>query len=173
MLNWLRRAVGRSIDDPPQGADRLLILEREAQSLRLGLAERERAVASLRGELERQRNGQSAYIDEAVRARIERLMTCVAAPVAQLLTQAHLLEVEGRPVQAKDVLAVAKRLVRALEDEGLTSEGRVGESVSFDPNRHEPLGGDASIAPGKSGIIRFVGLTYRGELVRKAGVEEG
>src|SRR5215475_368731 len=162
MLKWLSRTSRQAAEPALQVDD--LALKREAQRLRLEMEEREKLVASLKGELERQRNGLSAYIDEAVRARIERLMTGVAAPVAQLLTQAHLLEVEGRPVQAKDVLAVAKRLVRALEDEGLTLDGRVGESVSLDPNRHEPVGGNASIAPGQSGVIRFIGLTYRGEL---------
>jgi molecular chaperone GrpE (heat shock protein) len=171
-LNWLRKLLGQSITALPQSDDRLLMLDREVQSLRLELAEQERSVASLKSELERQRNNQSTYIDEAVRAEIVRLMTGMAAPVAQLLTQAYLLEAEGRPVQAKDVLAIAKRLARVLEDEGLSTEGHVGESVVFDPNRHEPLGGDTSIAPGQAGVIRFVGLRYRGDLVRKAGVEK-
>jgi hypothetical protein len=65
-------------------------------------------------------------------------MADVAAPVAQLFTQAHLLEVEGKPVQAKDALAVAKRLVRALE----------------------------------AVVVRFAGVSYRGRLIRKAGVEK-
>jgi molecular chaperone GrpE (heat shock protein) len=164
--------LGQSINALPQVTDRLLVLEREVQSLRLELAERERSVAGLKSELERQRNNQNAYIDAAVRDKIERLMIGAAAPVAQLLTQAHLLEAEGRPVQAKEVLTIAKRLVRLLEDEGLYTEGHVGESVNFDPNRHEPMGGDASIAPGQAGVIRFVGLRYRGNLVRKAGVEK-
>jgi molecular chaperone GrpE (heat shock protein) len=164
--------LGQSINALPQVTDRLLVLEREVQSLRLELAERERSVAGLKSELERQRNNQNAYIDAAVRDKIERLMIGAAAPVAQLLTQAHLLEAERRPVQAKEVLTIAKRLVRLLEDEGLYTEGHVGESVNFDPNRHEPMGGDASIAPGQAGVIRFVGLRYRGNLVRKAGVEK-
>ena len=58
-------------------------------------------------------------VTEAVQAQVEQLLADAATPVAQLLTQAHLLETEERPVQAKDALAVAKRLVRTLEDHGL------------------------------------------------------
>lgn len=150
---------------------RVLELEREAQNLRLELKERERVVANLKGELERQRSGASDRVAEAVQAQVEQLLADAAAPVAQLLTQAHLLEVEGKPVQAKDVLAVAKRLVRTLEDNGLTPEGSVGETVPFDPNRHEPLSADASLKPGQPVTLRFVGVAYQGKLLRKAGVE--
>ena len=127
-------------------------------------------MANLKEELERQRSGASARVDEAVQAQMERLLADAAAPVAQLLTQAHLLEVEGKPVQARDVLAVAKRLVRTLEDNGLTLEGSVGETTPFDPNRHEPLSADASPAEGQPVVVRFVGVAYQGKLLRKAGV---
>ena len=146
-------------------------LEREAQRLRLDLAEQEKMVAQLKVELERQRSGSSAHASEAVQAQVEQLLSDVATPVAQLLTQAHLLEVEGKPVQAKDVLAVTKRLVRTLEDNGLTLEGRVGESVPFDPDRHEPLSTDVSPKSGQMVTVRFVGVAYRSKLLRKAGVE--
>jgi molecular chaperone GrpE (heat shock protein) len=173
MLKWLKRTLGQAAEPAPQADD--LALKREAQSLRLEMEERERLVASLKSELERQRNGESARITEAVQSRIEKLMADVAAPVTQLFTQAHLLEVEGKPVQAKDVLAVAKRLVRALEDEGLKLEGGVGETASYDPNRHEPLGGQTAqtgLTLGQPIVTRFAGVSYRGRLIRKAGVEK-
>ncbi len=147
-------------------------LEREAQRLRLDLAEQEQLALQLKQELERQRSGSSAHVSEAVQAQVEQLLSDVATPVAQLLTQAHLLEVEGKPVQAKDVLAVAKRLVRVLEDNGLTLEGRVDERVLFDSNHHEPLSADVSLKPGQMVTVRFVGVAYRGKLLRKAGVEQ-
>ncbi len=171
MRKWLVAIFGKR---PPEGMaadERGLALAREAQSLRLELEERERAVANLKEELERQRNSAGAHIDEAVQAQMERLLADAAAPVAQLLTQAHLLEVEGKPVQARDVLAVAKRLVRILEDNGLTLEGSVGETVPFDPNRHEPLSANASLKSGQPAVMRFVGVAYQGKLLRKAGVE--
>jgi molecular chaperone GrpE (heat shock protein) len=113
-------------------------LQRELQSLRLEIEEYGRKLETLTEDLERQQAGESARIAQAVQAQLEKSLTEMAAPIAQLRTQAHLLEMEGEAVPATDVLAVAKRLVRALEDEGLTLEGGVGETTSFDPNRHAP-----------------------------------
>lgn len=166
MLEWFAKLFGKKPTD-----ESVAELEREAQSLRLELEERDRVVANLKGELERQRGSASAHVSEAVQVQVEGLLADVATPVAQLLTQAHLLEVEGQPVQARDVLAVAKRLVRTLEDNGLTLEGSVGESVPFDPDHHEPLSADAPLNPGQTVAVRFVGVAYRGKLLRKAGVE--
>jgi molecular chaperone GrpE (heat shock protein) len=150
----------------------VLALQREAQTLRLELEEKERSVTNLKRELERQRSGESTRVAEAVQVQMERLLTDAAAPVTQLVTQAHLLEVEGKPVQTKDVLAVARRLARVLEDEGLTLEGNVGATVPFDPNHHEPLGGDTALTSGQAIVVRFVGAAYRGKILRKAGVEK-
>lgn len=171
MLNWLRRVLSKPEADEDRNDERALALEREIQTLRLDLEERERSLAGLKKELERKRNGESARVNEMAQSQIERLLADTAAPIAQLLTQAHLLEEEGKPVQAKDVIAVAKRLVRALEDHGLTLEGRAGETVSFDPDRHEPLSGSAALAPGQSATLRFTGIAYKGKLLRKGSVE--
>jgi molecular chaperone GrpE (heat shock protein) len=171
MLKWLKRTLTKSEEAPQQTDERALGLEREVQSLRLELEEREQSLVNLKSELERHRNTESARIADAVQAQIERLMTDAAAPVAQLLTQAHLLEAESKPLQAKDVLAVAKRFIRALEDQGLKLEGSVGEAVAFDPNRHEPLNRSASINQGQQVVTRFVGISYCGKFLRKTGVE--
>jgi molecular chaperone GrpE (heat shock protein) len=151
--------------------ERVMAFERQVQSLRLDLAEQEQLIARLRRDLERQRSGASTHVAEAVHAQVEQLLADAATPVAQLLTQAHLMEAEGRPIQAKDTLAIAKRLVRTLEDHGLAYEGSVGGTVPFDPDRHEPLSTDASPRPGQMVVVRFVGVGYRGKLLRKAGVE--
>jgi molecular chaperone GrpE (heat shock protein) len=163
---WLARLLGQGAADGPA-----IELERRSQSLRLELEERDRVIANLKAELARQRGSASAHVTEAVQVQVEGLLADVATPVAQLLTQAHLLEVEGQPVQARDVLAVAKRLVRALEDKGLTLEGRVGETVPFDPDCHELLSADAPANPGQRVVVRFVGVAYQGKLLRRAGVE--
>jgi molecular chaperone GrpE (heat shock protein) len=166
MPKWLDNLLARFGTD-----ERALALEREVQSLRLELDERDRAVTNLSEELERQRSGASARVAEAVETQVEQLLADAAAPVAQLRTQMHLLEAEGKPVQARDVLAVAKRLVRTLEDNGLGLEGSVGEAVPFDPNHHEPLSAGVALTPGQPVVLRFVGVVYRGKLLRKAGVE--
>ena len=166
MLAWLKRLLGSEPRD-----ERLPALEREAQTLRLDLAERETALADLKAELERRRMREGERVDQAVRHQLERLMADAAAPASQLRTQAHLLHQEDRPVKAADVLAVAAQLVDALEDHGLALEGQVGETVAFDPNRHQVLGGEPP-EPGQPAVVRFVGVTCNGKRLQKAGVEK-
>lgn len=124
----------------------------------------------LKQDLERQRYSESNRLTSAIQTQVEQLLSDAAAPVTQLLTQAHLLE-QGKPVQAKDVLAVAKRLIRSLEDSGLTLTGSVGETVSFDSNLHDTLGASTSLTPGIPVVVKFVGASYQGKVIRKAGVE--
>jgi molecular chaperone GrpE (heat shock protein) len=145
----------------------------ERQSLRLELQERNQLVAQLKQDLDRQRSGASAQLNQAAQAQFEQLLAETAGPVAQLVTQAHLLEVEGKPVSARDVLVVARRLVRILEDHGLTLEGQVGETVQFDPNRHEPLQSQVTLTANQEVTVRFVGAAFHGKLLRKAGVSPG
>lgn len=144
--------------------------ENEVQTLKLELAERDQRIAQLKADLERQRQQADARGVESVQAQLEQLFAEAATAVSQLQTQAHLLEAENRPIQARDVLTIAKRLVRVLEDNGMSLQNRVGEQVSFDPNLHEPLAGAAPRA-GQPAIVRFTGVAFRGKLLRKSGVE--
>ncbi len=171
MWNWFKGLFKQSQVGSPDEDKRLLALDRDLQILRLELSERDQLITSLKQELERQRTGENTRIIEAAKTQVEQLLTDVAAPVTQLLTQVHLLEVEGKPVQAKDVLAVAKRLVRALEDNGLTLTGSVGETVPFNPNYHDSLSTSTSLTPGTTVVVKFAGISYQGKAIRKAGVE--
>jgi molecular chaperone GrpE (heat shock protein) len=168
VMGWFRKKpAAPTADASPQ----LLALQRQVQDLRLTLAERDAQVARLQADLERLRQGESARLADGLQAERERLCSEAGGPIAQLLTQAHLLEVEGKAVQARDVLAVARRLVRVLQDQGLELLGTVGEETAFDPNRHAPLGNDTTLSPGQKVRVRFVGVLLRGKVVRKAGVE--
>jgi molecular chaperone GrpE (heat shock protein) len=170
MLNTLKKWLRASPKPQTQSDKKLLTLEREVQNLRLELTERDQLVDKLKQQLEQQRTSENNNIDSAVQNQIEQLLTNTAAPVTQLLTQAHLLQ-EGKPVQAKDVLLVAKRLIRTLEDNGLTIVSQVGETVSFDSNLHEPLSASTEISPNAEVVVRFAGVSYQGKVIRKAGVE--
>lgn len=154
----------------PNAEERVLELERELQNLRLELEDQKRTNNKLKQELERQRGSES---NRLVAAQVEKLLSDAAGPASQLLTQSHLLKVENKPVQAGDALAIAVRLVRVLEDHGLTLEGEVGQVAAFDPNKHEPLSADAEVNRGEDVIIRLVGVSYQGRLLRKAGVVVG
>jgi molecular chaperone GrpE (heat shock protein) len=167
LRDWLARADGGQHNLPDE---RVLALARQVQSLRLELTEQRQLAANLSSELQHQRDAEAARLADAVRAQMERFMITMATPVAHLLTQAHLLEVDGKPLPARDVLGVARRLVRMLEDNGLMLEGQVGETLPFDPNRHEPLSAEAALHPGETVVVKFVGVSYGGTVCKKAGV---
>ena len=166
MRNWIKQLFQQPLIKDEQ----VLTFKREVQSLRLELAERNQLVDKLKQELERQRNSESDRLTTTVQTQVEHLLSDAAAPVTQLLTQAHLLS-QGKPVQAKDVLAIAKRLIGVLEDNGLTLTGNVGETVSFDSNLHDPLSASTSLTLENPVVVKFVGVSYQGKVIRKAGVE--
>lgn len=163
----------RARGTPARGAmsgETQLGLEQHARTLRLELEERDRTLADLRRQIERQRLGEADRLAEALRAQLERVIAASATRITQLNTLAHLVDVEGKSVTARDVLANARGLLRVLEDEGMTLEGQPGDRVAFDPARHEPLQAGAAIAPGDHVEIRFSGVAFRGRSLRKAGV---
>ena len=164
-LKWRRQRAGEPV------ATRVLSLERELQGLRLTLAERDHSLERLRGDLVRERENVRDHVDDVARADVQRLLGAIATPVAQLVTLSHLHDASATEVQVKDVLNVAMRLVRALGEEGLVRFGAVGETVPFDPDRHDPLSTTALLQPGQPVAVRFVGLSHAGRILRKAGVE--
>lgn len=192
LVRWLRRLIagapavselpaGRpepaaesARDDLARAVEALAQLRREAererQRLEAEVASREQLITTLRQEIGRQRRNESGLVEEVWREHVERLLTDAAAPASQLLTQAHLSEVEGKPVRERDVLSVAKRLVRALENHGLKLEGEVGQVVAFDPDRYAPLNPDVSPEPGERVVVRFLGASFGGKVIRKAVV---
>ena len=171
MWGWLTRPFRhKPKDGGAADHERLLEAERQAQELRLEVRAAERLAESLRNDLERARQAESTGVSSALEGRTEQLLTQASTPAAQLMAQAHLLEDEGRPVEARDVLAVAKRLVSALTEVGLVFEGAAGEAAVYDPNRHEPLGGSAPRV-GQRIVIRLPGCSFNGRLLKRAGVE--
>lgn len=159
----------------PQAAEQApvdaLAARSQSQSLRMELNAREQRIAALEQELELLHARQDRLVAEMVSARMEALLSDLAGPASQINTQSDLLENQNKPVQARDVLLVARRMVRALERHGLTLEGNLGEQVAFDPNRHTPLNGANQPQPGQPVTIRFVGVAHQGKILYKAIVE--
>jgi len=179
MANWLANLLNRKPETdapshlPEEGgelSEHSLDLEQQVQSLRLVLEERKQTLATLRVDLERERRQGGVLAQEQLQAQVEKIFTAVSGPVAQLLTQASLVEVEAKPVASHDILAVARRLVQGLEENGLQIEGAVGGQEAFDPNRHDPLQAGDILRPGSPVVVRLVGLSYAGKILRKAGV---
>lgn len=167
---WLDAWLRRKPKPVENQTDRLLALERDLQGLQLELVARDRQLATFRDELERERSRSTTRITGAMQAQIEQVLTDLAAPISQLLTQTYLLEVENQPVQAKGVLITAKQLVRVLEEYGLALRGEVGQVVPYDPNTHQPLSDKVELVPGEPVVIKFSGMSYAGKMIRRAGV---
>jgi molecular chaperone GrpE (heat shock protein) len=167
---WIDGLSKRQVQEitPDEG---LSALEGETQHLRLELEDRERQLERLKNETTRLRVSAQELGEAARSAQMERILADSAAPVAQLMTQAYLLDVQGRPLQARDVLAVARRLIQVLEEQGMQVVGKIGEIQPFDPDRHEPMASGLSIEPGTPVTVRFVGIAYQDHLLKKLGVE--
>ena len=170
MLSRLKEWLGAAPKSETTHDETRLALERELQSLRLALQENEREATELKQALERQRQEAGGRTEEQLQTRLRPLIEETATPVAHLLTQAHLLEKEEKPVQVKDVLAVAKQLVRSLEALGLTIEEQVGDPVRFDPDRHDSMSQDEMLTPDEEAVVKLAGVSYQGQIIKKAGV---
>ncbi|MCH2232482.1 MAG: nucleotide exchange factor GrpE [Crocinitomicaceae bacterium] len=168
MFHWLKQLFSPRT---PFDSERVLALESEQQKLALELRESQQKIATLKEQLERQKNNQERLIKNALDAEREIFFTDTASAVTQLLTQAYLVEEEGKPVQSKDILTVAKRLIATLKDSGLTILGKVGERVTFDPNYHQPLRSNVTINASQGVVIKIVGVSFQGKVIRKAMVQ--
>jgi hypothetical protein len=169
MCNWLLKLLG--IRKTAASDEEGHVLRNEIQTLKLELYEKDTMVSNLRQELNYQRHGEIDKLSEKLSTFLEELMVDVSTPVTQLISQIYLFEIQSKPLQARDVLAVAKRFVHLLEDRGMKIEGTVEEIVLFDPNHHMPLSGRFAMCLGERVIIRLVGISYKGKTIRKAGVE--
>jgi molecular chaperone GrpE (heat shock protein) len=175
LLNRIRPAPTSQTSPAPHPADTHqtddLANESQVQALRIELDARDQRIQRLMQEIERLRERQEQLAAETAAARLEALFSEVAGPASQILTQADLLENQGKPVQARDMLAITRRMVRAFERHGLAFEGQVGDQVAFDPSRHTPINTGAVPQPGQPVTIRFTGVTFQGKILYKAVVE--
>jgi molecular chaperone GrpE (heat shock protein) len=155
----------------PQPGDELLRLRQQLQSARLELEARSRSLQTLSAELEALRARQDERARESAGNQLESVLKDAAVPAAQLVAQAYLLEQQGKPVQARDILNVARRLLRALEKHGLVLEGQPGAQVSFDPDRHSPLSAETQLDRDQPVVVRFPGVSFGGKVLVRAAVE--
>ena len=180
MKNWLQNFFSRNRGATAMGApattdeaqDALLQQKNEIQSLRIEQSENKRTVETLAQEIDRLRARQEQLVEINVTKRLEALFSDLAGPASQILTQADLLENQGKPVQARDILSVSRRMVRALERNGVVIEGKVGEAAVFNPDRHIPIQPGQTLQPGQPVIVRFAGVSYGDKMIYKAIVEQ-
>lgn len=174
MKNWFSNLFGPRAEPPQsQAADpsQQLDLETELQKLRIELEARDESIRRLQQEVERLRARQTQVVEETTSAQIQALFADLAGPSSQILTQADLLENQGKPVQARDVLTIARRMVKVLERHGVSFEGPLGKQVDYDPNLHTPLNSSSAPQPGQPVSIRFAGARYKSKIIYKSVVE--
>lgn len=137
---------------------------------RRGEANAQRMIDQLRADLAREREAGGRLAEALSDARMGALMTQLAGPVAQALTQIHLLDA-GRPIDARDALAVSGRLAAALADAGLVADTVPGAVVGYDPSIHDALPAPEPISIGAPVVIRQPGMRYGGRVLRRGLVE--
>ncbi len=162
--------IGVAVAPPaPPADDARLAAESAVAGLRLQVQEAEQRLASLRRELEAEKSGRADAIQAAVASHMEPALADAASFIGQLALQASLIE-QGKPVAARDVMALARNLSRAFEKLGLIPLAAVGETASFNPDLHQPLGGSSPLA-GSPVVVKIPGCRLAQKIVRKSLVE--
>jgi len=167
-MNWLKSLLQRRQTQPAEQHD----LQNELQTLRLELAEQSRELDALKASKARETAAQQERIESEAEARLELIVQEMASAVAQLSVQNYLLMEQGKPVAGADVMAVAQRIVRTLEQHGMEIAPQPGEMMAFDANRHLPLSAGQTIQSGQMVVVRFPGVWFRGKMLAKAQVEQ-
>jgi molecular chaperone GrpE (heat shock protein) len=162
---------GRASKELEQERTLRLSAETELQQLRLDLKQSQQRVAQLQADLGRQGREQGDALNEKLQVQLEELLTPLATPLAQLLTQQHLIEVQGKELIAKDLLATSRRIWQGLSTVGVGALEAIGEVVAFDPDRHQPLSQATSLRRGESAKVRIPGITLKGKVLKAAAVE--
>ena len=145
--------------------------QNKIQSLQMELTERDKIIAALQADLTRLRLQQDELQSAAVGQALEQYIKDIAPTAVQIYTQAYLLESQTRSVAAESIALAAVRLLHGLEPLGFQTIGEIGANVSFDPTLHMPLSPDSEPGSGEAAVIRLVGIAFRGQVLRKAGVE--
>ncbi|WP_017295442.1 hypothetical protein [Geminocystis herdmanii] len=173
MINWLKKLFSSpTVTSNDESSEKIITLETKLQQLKLELVDRTHTINSLQQKLQRQEEKESIQLQEKILGEKEKLFNQIASPISQLITQKYLLEVEEKPVQAKDILLVVKRLINVFEMEGLTFIGEVGEITNFEPNYHQSLNSNIDINRGDKVIIKIVGISYQNQVIKSSIVEK-
>lgn len=151
------------------GEDARLAAEAAAAGLRLELEEAKKLAVALRRELDAERGARADAVEVATASRLEPFLAEAAALLGQLALQERLLE-KGKPIETRDVMALAEALSRILERQGLVALDAVGEMRDYDPACHQSLGGTA-LTPGLRVRVKMPGYSLKGKILRKAMVE--
>ncbi|MFM9073569.1 MAG: hypothetical protein ACKOOC_09240 [Cyanobium sp.] len=150
---------------------RRLAAESELQSVRIDLAHANQQILQAGAERGRQGQEEAAAIENHLAIQLEELLTSLATPLTQLLTQQHLIEREGKELGTKDLLATSRRIWQGLAPFGVEVLESIGEVVPYDPDRHLPLSQGSMVGAGTPVRVRIPGLLLKGRVLKSAAVE--
>ncbi len=158
-------------EEPPEGSSEHLAHESTLKSLELEISDRDQTILRLKNELARLRESRDTTANELVEAKLKDLLKELAPSISQLQTQRHLVLEQEKPLAPRHIFTILDQMQRVLSKYGLEVMDQVGETVLFNPDHHTPLSLNTPLSTGSSVVIRFPGLSYRGQRIRKAGVE--
>jgi hypothetical protein len=161
-------APATALPPPAPADDARLAAQAEAARQRLAAEDAAAQVAALRLEPDAERQGRAQAVAASLHARLEPALADAALFRSQLALQAHLLE-QGKPVAARDVLALAGGLARAWERLGLTLLAQPAAAAAFDPAQHQPVDG-LTPAPGAPVVVTIPGCRLGERLLHKSFV---
>jgi len=151
---------------------RILELERELQHAKLDLDDAGVQLNAALHDLSLLNQQASDLKISEIRSKFGSLFQDLSAPLAQLLTQDYLQNVQGKSLNGKDVQATLQRLIRNLKKHGLEIVEEVGSSARFDSVKHEALDLDDTIKEGEDVLVRMCGIGFAGKVLRRASVSK-
>ncbi len=151
---------------------RIRELDIELQSARLEFEEERKLHSRIAQDFANYRTKSETATNEELDRQLEKVFLDISGSVAQLITQDYLLNKNGKPVQAKDVVNVSSGIVKTLLRHGMETVGKVGEETQFDLNSHEPISIDEAITDNENVTIRMVGIAFKGKILRRASVSK-
>lgn len=171
MLSFFKRLFGPGSEPDNTATATVLRLESSLQAVSMDLAEKVKEIELLKLELQRKDSKSSVTVNSLVSSELESLFSELAPTVSQIVTMDYLLNVESKPLQAKDSIKVAMRLVHSLQEKGLELKGEIGQQVGFDSNLHEMVSlGDSATQEGDSVTVRMPAVLFKGSLLKKIAV---
>lgn len=148
-----------------------LASESELQQLRLELQQARQDINQLKTDLSRQYQQHGNILAEKLQAQLESILTPLASPLAQLLTQQYLIETKGKDLRVRDLLATSRRIWQALTPFGLETLETIDDVVGFVPDRHQSLSHTANLRLGEPVRIRIPGIAINGKILKAAAVD--
>jgi len=171
MKNLFSLFSHESQEEPPEHDVDQLAWESALKSLELEISDRDETIARLKNELARLHENQQLTTRSLTDSSLKNLFEELSPQISQLQTQRYLVLDQGKPLPPRYIFTILAQMQDVLAKFGLEIADNVGEIVPFNPDHHTPLSLENRLSSGDSVVIRFAGLSFRGQRIHNAGVE--